>query len=74
MVSIGRVRSDMFKGDFVAQTFALIATDWLIITEFSAVIKRSQMHPNITKMQQNMSLGSHGMTSSDATSWHEPFH
>ena len=67
MVWIGRVRSEKFRRDFVAQTFALIATDWLIITEFSAVIKRSQM-------QQNMSLGSHGVTSSDATSWLETLH
>ena len=74
MVWIGRIRSDKFKRDFMARTFVLIATDWRIFTEFSAVIKRSQMHPNITKCKQNMSLGSHGVTSSNATSWLEPLH
>ena len=49
MVWIGRIRSDKFRRDFVARTFALIAPDWPIFTEFSAVTKRSQMHPNITK-------------------------
>ena len=73
MVWIGHVRSDKFRRDFMARTFALIATDWLIFTEFSS----NKTVPNAPKqyeMQQNMSLGSHGMTSSDATSWHEPLH
>ena len=48
-VWIGRVRSDKFRHDFVAQTFALIATDLLIFTESSAAIKWSQMQPNIMK-------------------------
>ena len=102
MVWNGHVRSDKFRRDFVAQTFALIATDLLIFTESSAAIKWSQMHQNMKfcinctssahfapslvqeqnipkctkhyEMQQNMSLGSQGVTSSDATSWHEPLH
>jgi len=49
MVWIGHVRSDKFRRDFVTQTFALIAPDWPIFTEFSAVAKLYQVHPNITK-------------------------
>ena len=61
MVWIGHIRSDKFRRDIVSRTFALIAPDWPVCIEFSAVTKRSQMHPNITKMQQNMSLGSNGV-------------
>ena len=53
MVWIGRIRSDKFRWDFVARTFALIAPDWPICTEFSTVAKRSQMLPNITKWNKN---------------------
>ena len=49
MVWIERVRDDKFRRDFVARTFTLIAPDWSNCIEFSAVTKRSQMHPNITK-------------------------
>ena len=46
---IGWVRCKKFWCDFVARTFALISPDWPICTEFSAVTKRSQMHPKRTK-------------------------
>src|SRR6185436_14363500 len=52
MVWVGHVRSDKFRRDIVTRTFALIAPDWPICTEFSAVIKRSQMHPNFTKCKK----------------------
>ena len=61
MVWIRQVCSDKFRRDFMTRTFALIAIDWPISIEFSAVTKWSQMHPTITKMQHNMSLGSHGV-------------
>jgi len=41
MAWIGRVRSDKFRREFVARTFALIAPDWPIWTEFSGVTKQS---------------------------------
>ena len=50
---ISQVRSDKFRRDFVARTFALIAPDWPTCTEFSAETKRSQMHPNITKCKKH---------------------
>ena len=49
MVWIWHGRSDKIRRDFVTRTFALVAPDWPICTEFSAVTKQSQMHPNIMK-------------------------
>ena len=46
--------------EFVARTFAIIALVNPFCTEFHAVTKRSQMHPN-TERHQNMSLGSNGV-------------
>ena len=80
MVWIGRVRSDKFRRDFVAQTFALIAPDWPVCIEFSAVTKRSQMHQtlrNATKHEFCVPWcvsGAFVAKSSDATSWHELLH
>ena len=56
MVWIGHVRNDKFRCDFVTWTFALVAPDWPICTEFSAVRKHSQMHPNITKCNKTWVL------------------
>ena len=53
------VRSDKFKCDFVTRTFALIAPDWPICTEFSAVNKMVPNAPKQYEMQQNMSFGFH---------------
>ena len=61
MVCIGHVRSDKFRRDFVTRTFALVAPDWPICTELSAVTKWSQMHPKHYEMQQNMCFGSLGV-------------
>ena len=81
MVWIRCVRSDTFRRDFVARTFALIAPEWPICTKFSAVTKRSQMHPNITKNETKHEFkapwcvsGEFLAKSSDATSWHELLH
>jgi len=57
MVSIGQVRSDKFRRDFVTRTFALVAPDWPICTKFSVVTKRSQMHPNIMKCNKTWVQG-----------------
>ena len=46
---IGCVRSEKFRCHFVAWTFALIAPVRPFWTEFRAVMKRCQMHPNIMK-------------------------
>ena len=80
MVWIGHVRSDKFRRDFVTWTFALVAPDWPICTEFSAVRKHSQMHPNITKCNKNEFRVPWCVSrafvekSSDTTSWHELLH
>ena len=49
MVWIWHGRSDKFRRDFLTRTFALVAPDWPICTEFSAATKRPEMHPNIMK-------------------------
>jgi len=56
-----------WTGVFIAKTFN--ATSWhelllyfgIFCTEFRKATKRFQIHPNSTKMHQNMSLGSNGM-------------
>ena len=55
------VHREKFQRDFVAQTFHSLPQFGSFCTEFSAVTKRSQMHSNNTKMQQNMSFVSHGV-------------
>ena len=57
MLWIGRVRSDKFRRDFVTRTFALVAPDWPVCTEFSAVTNLSQMHPNNTKYNKTWVQG-----------------
>ena len=80
MVWIGCVCSDKFRRDFVARTFALIAPDWPVCIEFSAVTKRSQIHPNIKKFKKHgfrvqwCGSGTFVVTSLDTTSWHELLH
>ena len=49
MVQIGSVRCETIRHDLVAQTFALIAIVGSFCTEFRAVEKQSQMHPNWKK-------------------------
>ena len=87
MVWIWHVRSDKFRRDIVTRTFALIAPDWPICTEFSAVKngrKCTQTLRNAPKhyeMQQKHEFrvpwcvsGEFLEKSSDATSWLEPLH
>ena len=79
MVWIGCVRSEKFRRDFVARTFALIAPDWPICTEFSAVAKVpkcTQTLRNATKHEFRVPWcvsRAFVAKSSDATSWHELF-
>src|SRR6185437_4375873 len=80
MVWIGHVRSDKFRHDFVTRTFALIAPDSPICTEFSAVTngpKCTQTLRNATKHEFKVPWcvsGEFLAKSSDTTSWHEPLH
>jgi hypothetical protein len=55
---IGCVRREKLRCDFVARTFALVRP---VLLQFCKATKRFQMHPNGTKTQQNMSLGSNGV-------------
>ena len=78
MVWIGRVRSEKFRRDFVAQTFALIAPDWPICAEFNKMVINAPKH---YEMQQKHEFrvpwcvsGEFLVKSSDATSWHELLH
>ena len=57
---IGCVRCEKSRRDFVARTFALIAQVPPFCTEFLAVTKRSQMHPNTTKQTEILVLGPMG--------------
>ena len=61
MVWIGHVRSDKFRHDFVARTFALIAPDWPICTEFGAVKNGNKCTQTLRNATKHMSLGSHGV-------------
>ena len=77
MVWIWHVRSDKFRRDIVTGTFALIAPDWPICTEFSAVAKRSQTLQNQIKHEFRVPWcvsRAFVVNSSDATSWHELLH
>ena len=51
---IGCIRCEKIRHDFVAQTVALIA---LLCIKFHAVMKRSQMHPNTTKLTETCIYG-----------------
>ena len=57
---IGSVRCEKSRRDFVARTFALIAQVSPFCTEFLAVTKWSQMHPNTTKQTEILVLGPMG--------------
>ena len=61
MVWIGSVRSEKFKLDIIAQTFALIAPVWHILHQVSSSSKTVQNAPERKETQQNMSLGSNGV-------------
>ena len=54
------VRCEKLQHDFVARTFALLAPVHPVCTEFQAVTKRSQMHPNPTKCIETLVLGPMG--------------
>ena len=65
---IGRVRCEKFRHDFMARTFAPLrpVLHWVLygnqtVPNFCVATKPSQMQPNSTKTQQNMSLQSHGV-------------
>jgi len=55
----------------MARTFALIAPDLPIWTEFHAVAKWSEMHPNRKETHQNMSFGSNGVNQ-ERSLWKTP--
>jgi hypothetical protein len=55
------VLCEKFRCDFMAQTCALIAPVEPICTKFHVVTKHWLIHPNTTKTDQNMSLGSNGV-------------
>ena len=80
MVCIGCVRSKKIRREFVAQSFALIASDWPVCIEFNAVTKWSQMHQtlrNATKHEFRVPWcvsRAFVVNSSDAISWHELLH
>jgi len=80
MVCIGCVRSEKIRREFVARSFALIASDWPVCIEFNAVTKWSQMHQtlrNVTKHEFRVPWcvsRAFVVNSSDAISWHELLH
>ena len=80
MVCIGCVRSEKIRREFVARSFALIASDWPVCIEFNAVTKWSQMHQtlrNATKHEFWVPLcvsRAFIVNSSDAILWHELLH
>ena len=57
---IGCVRCKKSRSDFVARTFALIAPVHPVCTEFHAITKRSQIHPNTTKQIETLVYGPMG--------------
>ena len=57
---IGCIHCDKFGHDFVARTIALIAHFSSFCTEFHAVTKWSQMHPNTTKRNKRWVWGPMG--------------
>ena len=60
MVCIGCIRSEKIRREFVARSFALIASDWPVCIEFNAVTKWSQMHQTLRNATK-LCLGSHGV-------------
>jgi len=61
MVWIGSVRSEKFKQDIIAQTFALIAPVWRVLHQVSCCSKTVPNAPKWKETHQNMSLGSNGV-------------
>ena len=61
MVSIGRVRSEKFRHDFVAYTFALVAPVRPILHRVYCNSETIPNEPKLYEMQQNMSLESNGV-------------
>src|SRR6185312_9792 len=69
--TIGCVRCEKFRRDFVAQIFELVRT---VLHQFCKETKRSQMVRNATKHEFSVQWGRSGAfiaKNSDATSWHE---
>ena len=75
------VRREKFRHNFVAQTFALIASVQHSLHQVSCINKTIQNAPKHHELHQNISLGSNGGGSgafiaknSDTTSWHKLLH
>ena len=60
MVQIGSVRYEEFRHDFIAQTFALIATVWRVLHQVSCSSETVPNAPTSNKTHENMSYGSNG--------------
>ena len=58
---IGCVRCEKFQCDIMAQTCPLIALVQHVLHQVSCSNETLKMHPNTTKMHQNMSLGFNGV-------------
>src|SRR6185437_1472309 len=58
---IGCVRCEKFQCDLMAQTCPLIAPVQHVLHQVSCSNETLKMHPNTTKMHQNMSLGFNGV-------------
>ena len=54
------IRCEKLQHDFVARTFVLIHQFSMFCTNFHALTKRSQMHPNTTKQTETLVLGQMG--------------
>ena len=63
MVWIGCVCCEKFRGDIVAQTFALIAPFWHVLHRVLCSRETVPNAPKQYKMHQNISLGSNGADS-----------
>ena len=71
------IRCEKLQHDFVARTFVLIHQFNMFCTNFHALTKRSQMHPNTTNCTETFvrvqwgGLGAFVAKNPDVTSWHE---